>query len=55
MFSVRVEMAHCYEIRGESEKAISLIQEILNENPENYRAEYLLKNIRKRQKEKASR
>lgn len=55
LFSVRIEMAHCYEIRGESEKAVSLIQEILNENPENYRAEYLLKNIRKRQKEKASR
>ncbi len=55
VFSVRVEMAHCYEIRGESEKAATLIQEILNENPENYRAEYLLKNIRKRQREKASR
>ena len=54
IFSVRMEMAHCLEIRGESDKAIALIQEVLNENPENYRAEYLIKNIKKRQKDKLS-
>lgn len=54
LFSVRAEMAHCYELRGESDKAIVLIQDLLAQNPENYRAEYLLKNIKKRQRDKLS-
>jgi len=51
-YSIRLEMAHCYEYEGAPEKAISIFKEMLKGNPENSRIQALLQNVQRREKER---
>jgi|GEM_PF-4839637 len=53
-FGVAIEKAHCYEMTGEVNKALSLYLEIIKKDPTNAQAHFFLDSLKERQKEKQS-
>jgi len=53
-FAILIEKAHCFEISGEVNKAMSLFEEVIEKDPKNERAHFFLEGLKRRQKEKAS-
>lgn len=53
-FSLELEKAHCFEMLGEVNKAMSIYEELIKSNPENTRAHFFLESLKQRQKDKAS-
>jgi len=52
LYSVRIELAYCYEREGAPEKALSLYEQMLKEEPVNARVLFLQSQLKTRQKEK---
>jgi len=53
-FAILIEKAHCFEISGEVNKAMSLFEEVIAKDAKNERAHFFLEGLKRRQKEKAS-
>ncbi len=54
-FSVTVEKANCFEIKGEVAKATEIYQEMIKKDPKNLKAHFLLESLKRRQKQKLTR
>lgn len=54
-FSVSVERANCYEITGETAKAMAVYQEMIKKDPQNMKAHFFLESLKRREKQKLSR
>lgn len=51
-FSIMLERAYCYEIMGDAASAIKTYQDLLQKNPNNLRAAFLLDALKRREAEK---
>jgi tetratricopeptide (TPR) repeat protein len=51
-FALAVEKANCLEIGGDADGAMKIYESLVKSNPKNLRAQYLLENIKRRERKK---
>ncbi|MDB5039110.1 MAG: hypothetical protein JWQ35_2638 [Bacteriovoracaceae bacterium] len=51
-FGLALEKANCLEVSGDSMAAMKIYEEVIKSNPKNLRAQFLLDNIKRREREK---
>lgn len=51
-FALGLEKANCLEMGGDSSAAVKIYEDLLKQNPKNLRAQYLLENIKRRERRK---
>jgi len=53
-FSIVLERAHCFELMNEPQKSVKIYEQILEKNPQNSRAHFLLEGLKRRMRDKTT-